>query len=243
MVDFVATQASLLLRYAFLHTYAHVCILMATLGIVIGQLFILKLGQLRRMLFPRSTKQALFGRFSLYRYSSFLRENTACLTFITSVNRLFSRALTAYILVNCPLNAMLMTVLLMTPTTRHSQASLSVEIQFFTVVSMLQQWLCTFAVHLQEAALNERLHRPSRRALHLVATLGGDRWAEKHGRLAVKLKVAQYIAAFHVPSTARYGITYWNGSLITMMSFAEFVLLYSQITMYSFKWFHEEKLL
>lgn len=209
VLNLTATQLFVLLRLTSLTCYAHACILMATLGVVIAQLIILKLSQLRRMLL---TPRQFFRHFRWVHYAAFLRRNNACLLFIASVNCLFSRALSAYLLVNCPLNCVLMAVLLFLPRPP------STEVKFFTIVFMIQQWVCTVAIHLQEAALNERLHRPSRRMLYLVAE---DRLLllNRENNLQLKVKIANYIAAFHVKQ--KYGITYFTGSLITMMSFAE----------------------
>lgn len=171
---------------------------MATLTVVLYQLLILKLGQLKRMLF---SPKRFFRLYNSLHYTSFLQQNIACLNFAACINNLTSRAITAYIAVNCPLNCVFMAILIMNP------QKLLPQVKFFIIVIMIQQWICVFGVHMQETELNKRLHRPCQRMLHLVAV---DRFLRLPSGtdkdLRLKVKIANYITAFHVMLTVKSGM-------------------------------------
>ncbi|KAH9398265.1 hypothetical protein TYRP_019276 [Tyrophagus putrescentiae] len=99
--------------------------------------------------------------------------------------------------------------------------SFSKVVVFYIAVVIVHQWICTFAIHLQVATLNVRLHKPSQRALYLTA----KNLHLKISNTNFKIKLHNYITFFHVPSNRRYGITYWGGSLITLNTFTELAWL------------------
>ena len=221
LVQLLVSEAHLFLLHGAFFTLVHVSILLATVGIVLTQLFTVKIEQVGRILVqPRK----LFARLNLFCYSRFLRENAAFLVSALQGNRMFSDLFLAFVLVNVPANCVLMVLLL-------TRKGLNLPVQFFMVAFILMQWTCNFAMHLQAVRINRQFHAPSKRVLRLMATdcllgvagtVAGTVVGGAGGsRLRLKLKLNHYIAAFHVPSTKRYGLMYGKISLISLMSFAE----------------------
>lgn len=187
--------------------YAHVCIIIATLAMLNVFLVFTKLSQNSRVI---NLPVPILKFRPYFFYNLFWKENVATVQHIVKLNLLLSRALTVYILVNSPIKGMLTAIMLVMKQPNSSTVNL------FTTPIILHQWFCTFGIHMILAALNEYLHRPSRRMLNLVAV---D--SRLNNNLRLKIKITNYISAFHVQPEKRYGITYWNGSLITMNTFIQ----------------------
>lgn len=171
----------------------------------------------------QKTKVVFWQKLALFAYSHFLRESVACWRLVCgNVNHFISRAFTAYLLVNCPLSCALGAMLLI----KGNQFNGAFYI--FTATFMLQQWVCTFAIHFLIVGVNWLIHQPVKLLMHLM----GSNFQLKLQNCKIKnstylsdfrlqIKLDAYIAAYHVRSERRYGFSYWKLSLVTMMSFAE----------------------
>ncbi|KAI2804024.1 hypothetical protein BLOT_008165, partial [Blomia tropicalis] len=71
-----------------------------------------------------------------------------------------------------------------------------------------------FIIHILIANVNEKLHCPVKRIIHLSVC---DRKLAKFTRM--KMKIHNYILAFHTKK--KYGITYMSFGLISMFSFGK----------------------
>lgn len=250
-------ELSLLALYSAIFIFAHTCLLMATLGIILIKLFFVKMAQIRKLIMvplpkkqsqvkspkpppplptilafkkapplplPKTTSASYF-----INYTAFLRENVHVLALIIKANDIYGRALFLFLLVNCPLNCALVALLLL--------GEQPFPVQFFIFIFVLQQFIAILAIHLLVAKLNDRIHLPVRRIMHLATN--DERIVDGSGcSLNFRYRIAAYIEAFYVEYCRQYGIRYWKFSIITIVTFCKYLVLYGQILLYSYKMFN-----
>ncbi len=269
-LQLATAETIVLLVQATFFVYLNACVLIGTLSIV--QLIVIR-GQLKKqgsLLMNAERKLQLLQQrqkgkrqqiFSLrLLFDRFLCRSVTCLKMVSgSFNDFLSRALSAYIWINCPLSCVL-TGLLLIIGDKFDTAFL-----FFSYAFLVQQWIGNFGIHLLVSGVNGLVHKPVKMVMHLLGSPGNifqnrpsekarpnrSKKYEKEGRskevnknFRLLLKLSDYVGAYHVHSEDRYGFSYWGfASLVTMMSFSEFVLLYTQVLIYSYKWFTADEFL
>ena len=204
--------AQFLLLYPVLLIFAHSCILMATLGIVLIQMVLVKLAQIRQILI-RKPNSIYFG----INYSAFLKQNIKLLSLILKANNPYGQALLIYISVNCPVNCAFMAILLVKP--------LTLIQDFFIIIFMGHQFICIFGIHLFMANLNKKIHKPVKMVFHLLVE--DKNFFINKSKVLLKLKLDNYIGAFHTKN--KYGIQYGSGGrfgLVTIKSFSKVIFYF-----------------
>ena len=178
------------------------CILMATFGTISIITMVIKLKQIRSLLYPRHLKMP-----SKSAYRLFLQHISVTMYYFSVANSSFGKAMFAFMVVNCPMNCVVVVAIL--NGVPKSDFSL-----FLISIFALQQFVGIFIIHILIANVNEKLHCPVKRTIHLSVC---DRKLAKFTR--IKMKIHNYILAFHTKK--KYGITYMSFGLISMFSFGK----------------------
>ncbi|KAI2804019.1 hypothetical protein BLOT_008160 [Blomia tropicalis] len=167
----------------------------------------IKLNQICKLLFPKRLKRP-----SRSAYRSFLKHMNETMYLFSVANLSLGKALFAYIIVNCPINCVIVVAIL-------NGSINSIISLFITSIYALHQFICIFIIHIFIVNLNSKLYKPVKRVIHLSLY---DRKLTKFSR--IKMKIHNYIITFHTKK--KYGITYASFGLITMPSFFKFIFLY-----------------
>src|SRR5699024_3267864 len=149
-------------------------VLVAVLGFLVSWIVYLKLGQIQR--FVRTIRPENFTHWQLYKL---LQYNVHFLQLLQDINQIYSKALFIFIILNGPLNALILMALLMRP--------LSVGFRIFYLLILITQFMYNFGVHLLAAILTPKFHAPAKR----MATLSIV--SKRCAGLRVKLTLARYI--------------------------------------------------
>ncbi len=204
---------------------------MGACGVVLAAAASAKVRQMRRFV-DRLTTYASFTPQSLV--GTLTSATTAYLTVLGDVNRVFGLALLLFTLINLPLNALLIMMLLFGQVL---QKSMKVIVCLFVAA----QLGFTFAITFFSAVLAIRLHQPVRRCLSLTAKGMGLQWVgvkvvvvlgekdqslgnnnRRRGQwrclwtLPHRLKLLRYIEAFH--SDRQFTVNYGSYGPISFQS-------------------------
>lgn len=227
-------EARLLLLDFCLYLFAHSHILLATLWIVALKVFAIKLENLGR---PPSLRQ--LGSIT-YFLNRFRVQLTTTLLAILSANRLFAKVLLVFMLVNCPLNGLLVCSLIV--------GQIAPLKMIFVGPVALEGFVFIFGIHLLTASVNKKIHQPSKQFVRLSLH-------NKYCKLKLRLRLHHFIEAFH--TRRKYGFTYHSVGLISMFTFVkaslslftgtvmnsafndlcyfQYLILYSELLMFVYK--------
>lgn len=203
-------EVRLLALYISLFMFAHSHILLATLWIVSLKVFAIKLKHLGK---PPITRQ--LGNIS-YFLNRFRLEITHTLLIILRVNRLFSKVLVLFMLINCPMNCLLVCSLIVGRIPGE-------KIVFVGPVSM-EGFVFIFGIHMMTASVNKKIHSPSKQFIRLNLY-------NKFCKLKYRVKLDNFIHTFH--TRRRYGFTYYLIGLISMFTFVKVRTTFFEITLSS----------
>ena len=198
--------------------YAHVCIILATFGTIAILAMGLKLNQICNLLYPKHLKKP-----SRSAYRSFLKHMGETIYLFSVANLSMGKALFAYIIVNCPINCVIVVAILKdTPN--------SLIASLISSAYALHQFVCIFMIHILVVNLNAKLHCPVKRVIHLSFH---DRKLANFPRM--NIKIHNYIMAYN--TNKKYGITYASFGLITMSSFVKvnlflYTLIFAKLTFF-----------
>ena len=182
--------------------YAHVCILMSAFGTTTIIAMAIKWKQIQNLLYPKHLKMP-----SRRSYNLFLKHTSVTLYLFSVANSSFGKAMFSYLVVNCPINCVIVVAILI------GVPNSPINLIIFSIYA-LQQFVCIFIIHIFIVNVNEKLHSPVKRVIHLSIC---DRKLAKFSR--TKMKICNYIMAFHTKK--RYGVTYMSFGLISVSSFGK----------------------
>ena len=180
--NIIRGEISLCILFITVIIYAHACILLATFGLITTLIIILYLKQIQRLLFPRKKYSEMPSQLT---YKSFLKHIIHIMQLFPIGNYTFGKAFFVYMVINCPINCVLIIILL------NNQIDSIITI-FFILMFVLHQLNCIFGFHIFVANANSKIHSPIKRMIYLYFH---DRKFSSFTRL--KLKVHNYIMAFH----------------------------------------------
>ena len=160
LAQLILSELSLMLLYLALLTLCHAAGLLITLVFVFLHLCFVKLGQVGEIVAQKKIGNCFCAPFQLpINYRRFLRENARVLGVIFGANRLFAKPLYIFILVNVPINAGQLAMLLLL---QQSGSRASFLEQFFILFTWFQQLVCIVGMHVVAAQLNGAVHWPSK---------------------------------------------------------------------------------
>lgn len=227
LIAFVCMQVN-----AFTLYLCHIWLIMAD-GIVsmviltFSSIFFIRLSQIDQLLksgHHSSSRSSSGGRApSEARLRAFFTYHTETFRHILYANCYFGPLLFIYLVLLVPVNS---AYLVLT-----AVGTFNFLGTFFYANSILFQFLAIILFHLIAASYTSRIHRGVKQLPGIMA-----RAASGQLSLDVKLKCAHYIFKFQ---GKKYGISYseprYGFGLISMASFTKFVLLYSELIMFTFK--------
>nr|XP_027196081.1 uncharacterized protein LOC113790592 [Dermatophagoides pteronyssinus] len=132
---------------------------------------------------------------------------------------IYSRALLIFLAINIPFNCYQLIFL--------TYRTDNWKIRYFCGSIWFQQVICIFGIHLMFAMCNDSFQKSSKRFISLLAINHRKFHQIDFGR---QLKITNYGESFHTKN--KYGLTYGNVELVSMMEFVKFSLLYSQALMF-----------
>ncbi|KAH9398863.1 hypothetical protein TYRP_018676 [Tyrophagus putrescentiae] len=157
-------------------------------------------------------------------FAQFTRNDIQNFEILFTLNRTFGRLFLNYFLVNVPISAYVLVILLFGPT--------DLVVKLFLAAFVTQQIVVIFMTHFAFAMLSNRAHRASGHLLSLMANQQDHRIGFFRCRFTLFF---QTIVRLH--TTKKYGISYGAIMLITMTSFTRFLLYYGKLLIMSYKVF------
>lgn len=191
--------------------------IVAHFGVIIMLMGALRLRQVSRFI-NSLTPSNLKYRLNL---PSFLKINDFTVRLAPDINRIYGKAIFAFLLVGLPTNSILMMML----ANRH--LSLSVQLIFLVVVFFEIFFL--FIIHLSSALIVLKLHQPVKRLMSISLGYRGL-------SLSWKLKLTRYFEQFH--STNQFTVNYGNAGKITIHSFSKHLMYYLKMLIFAWKIIH-----
>ncbi|KAH9403649.1 hypothetical protein TYRP_014834 [Tyrophagus putrescentiae] len=224
------TEARFALLYAVLYLFAHAHILLATLWIVCLKMISIKL----KLLCKLPTRWNCFtGPEMRHFLTNFKVDLTRTLLLVFSANRFFSSVLVFFLAINCPLNGILVSLLILN--------RIPLLKACFVGPVALEEFIFIFGIHLLIANVNKKIHRPAVAVLHRIFMEKARQMAsttEATNKMtpqsSTHFKISLLIQAFAF-TRKRYGFTYANFGRISLMAFVRYLLLYSQLLMFVLK--------
>lgn len=159
------------------------------------------------------------GRFNGIRLHNFLSSHCRSVQNIMSINRIYSRMLLLFFLINYPLNAECIMLLL------HNK-SMSLAMTGNACSYLMYQFHFIFAIHFLATGYSNRIHRFTKPMMHIYVHQGLDRKQS----LGCVFRMCVYIEQFH--STKRLGLTYGPLGVISFLAFLKFTFLYVRFMFY-----------
>lgn len=217
----VVTELRLVALYAVLYLFAHAHILLATLWIVSLRLISTKL----KLLCKLSSSNLGLCKMLV----SFKTEYTKTLFLVLSANRFFSPVLLLFLAINCPLNGLLVSLLILGRVPLLKAA--------FVGPVALEEFIFIFGIHLLIANVNKKVHRPVVAVVHrlfmeqVVQQLSVKVACSKS---IIHLKMSLFIQSLAF-TRKKHGFSYGNFGRISLMGFVKYQLLYSQLLMFVIK--------
>src|SRR5699024_2626879 len=135
----------------------------------------------------------------------FLYHNNQYLQTIADISRIYGYAFLVYILVSCPTNTTLITML--------AFRKMSIVLHLGILVVVWNQLLFIFVVHIFAAVLSEKIHKPAKPLISFFVH------SSRNLNFRTKIKLHFYIEQFH--SKKLYGLTYGNISVVSFQSFGK----------------------
>lgn len=155
--------------------------------------------------------------------SFFLKETVLALVYLDNFNAIYGIVLFAYILINMPINALLLMMLFV-------NGKLSFTVQLVFVLMCITQILFLLAISYACALLSLKFHRPAKILLGSVAK--PKNWSQQS--LLTQLKLLRYLEHFH--TLKLHTVNYGNGhSQITMQNFGRHLFFYVRLMLFAFK--------
>lgn len=189
-------------------------VLTGVLGLVVALISAIKLKQVEEYvketisaISTSSTRKSSLSPVSISSFlNRFLTQNDISLRWLSDVNRIYGVAILGYMLINMPLNAILMMMLLM--------GKLKRSLIMVVVILAATQMLIIFVINLFCAILSRQLHRPAKCILRLSIreSEGRLRWLSR-----VRLKMAFYIERFHTKN--EFTVTFGKVAKINFPNF------------------------
>ena len=201
--------------------------LTAVLGILVGVISAIKLQQLK--VFVNGSMGSISAASSTMNSSPthllacintffgvFSAHNVVSLRWLADVNRLYGPSIFGFMLINVPLNAILVMMLLL------GRLKLALVPVVFCLVAV--QMLIIFAINLAGAVLSRQLHRPAKKILRLslLSQSLGVKWL-KWQQFRLQLRMALYIERFHTKN--QFTVNYGRHGRITFESFGRVTFL------------------
>ncbi|KAH7638149.1 hypothetical protein HUG17_9254 [Dermatophagoides farinae] len=215
-----------LILFIGLYVFAHVTILMATIGIAYLLTVYIYSWQTDQLLHcdnhhqhrhhNRNNKSSINLRCML---KQFQVRHTKNLERIQTGN-IYSRALLIFLLPNIPFNCYLLVFVIFTQTTW--------IIRFISCSVIIEEFAGIFGIHLLFALANRQFQKSSITFMHILAKK--HQHINRHIYIANRLKIINYGQNFHAKN--KYGFTYGKLELITMNECVKYLLLYSQLLMF-----------
>lgn len=163
------------------------------------------------------------GRLTESHFNCFLRENHRSLLFLTDATRIYGNLLFGFFLLNTPLNATILMMLLL-----GSTSQMTGSIRLFLGFVFIAQIFIMALFSIYPTILSLKLHAPSRRLLALPAK-HRNQWSLK-GRL----KLSFYLEQFHTLN--RYTVDLGKfGGKITYASTGRHVFFYLKLLIFAYK--------
>lgn len=189
--------------------------IISTTGLSFSLIFLLRLKQINAILNRKN-----FSKIDLYRFTHF---HSQTLVHILYADRYFGSLLLGYTICIMPISAILAMGII------RNKFTLFSTIFFVSLLIFVYDGMMGF--HFIASVYSNFLHKCRYQLLHWqVYITGNNRFLTKD-----RLHLHCYISKVNV--TKRYGITFTNIGLISFGSFTKFLLMYSELLMFSYKLF------
>ncbi|KAH9394158.1 hypothetical protein TYRP_021292 [Tyrophagus putrescentiae] len=221
-------EVNALLFFISLGAFAHIANLSVTIGVTTVLLHFILLSQIKQLLFfSGNLISRRSSTFTTAVTRKFISHQTSALLQVLAFDRLFGSLLFAYILANCPLNALACSLLIQG---RLEGANSKGDLKGNLVQFVIGQFIPFFAVHVMAAKYSRKLHTPTLRVLSLNVQNRMRLSGSSNSSIRDQHQVMRFVEHFH--TTSPYGITYAGMGLVTMVTFAKFCMYYHQFLMY-----------
>lgn len=155
----------------------------------------------------------------------FTRYHTQTVLLVIGSNQLFGGLVLGFIVSGLPINSYFALLL--------SMGTFNRMVTFIFSVIFTFQLIVILGFHLLAAMYSSRIHVCSKRLFHWSSVP-----AEASSRdLSYRLKLAHYIEKFH--TIKPYGVNYGSFGSISFYSFAKFILLYTELLMYWYRFIRD----
>lgn len=189
--------------------------IISTTGLAFSLIFLLRLRQINALL-----KKKDFGKLDLYRFTYF---HSQTLVHVLYVDRYFGSLLLGYTICIMPISAIIAMGLI------RGQFALFSAFFFVSLLVFVYDGMIGF--HFIASVYSSFLHKCRFQLLHWqVFITGDDRFSTRD-----RLHLQNYIQKVNV--NKRYGITFRNVGLISFGSFTKFLLLYTELLLFSYRLF------
>lgn len=221
LLAYLFFQGTALVTLVTFHIGIRPLTIVAHFGVIIMLMGALRLTQISRFI-NSLTPSNLKHRLNL---PSFLKRNDFTVRLAPDINRIYGKAIFAFLLVGLPTNS----ILIMMLANRHL---LSISVQLIFLVIVLFQVFFLFIIHLSSALIVLKIHRPVKRLMSISIGYRGL-------SLSWKLKLTRYFEQFH--STNQFTVNYGNAGKITIHSFSKHLIYYLKMLIFAWKIMHNLK--
>ena len=213
-------EVNALLFFISLGAFVHIANLSVTIGVTTVLLHFILLSQIKQLLFfSGNLISRRSSTFTTAVTRKFISHQTSALLQVLAFDRLFGSLLFAYILANCPLNALACSLLIQG---RLEGANSKGDLKGNLVQFVIGQFIPFFAVHVMAAKYSRKLHTPTLRVLSLNIQNRmrlNFNSSSTSSSIRDQHQVMRFVEHFHTASP--YGITYAGMGLVTMVTFAK----------------------
>lgn len=200
LIDYAFHMFNLTLLLGGMIGFAHIFILVASLATV--QLAFLYIRAMQNCQLIKDTVK----RFNWGNIQRFIRNDVRTFEMVFIMNQTFGKIFLAFILVNCPINAYLVMVIML--------GKASGFVAFVIITFGIQQVVGIFLIHLGVAYFTKQIHHSGKLLIHLIVEN-----QHKVGDFRTKFILGRAIHRIH--TKRRYGITYGGFGLITLKTFVQ----------------------
>ena len=163
-----------------------------------------KMQQSQQLIVSKWTNRTL----KLYKpnFTLFIREHVQTLQLMTHANEMISISLSTFMMVHNPLNCLLISTLIL--------KDLSFYTKLYVMAFVVIQFYANFGIHLMVSKINDKFNK-----LGKIFVL---KWGENCSNLTnirQKIRADCFIFAFN--TRKKYGITYFNIALMSLLSFSK----------------------
>lgn len=190
--------------------------LVGIMGILLQTMAYIKVNQLNEYVYQLKSTTFTYRQFHFYN-----KEIAFALVFLADVNRIYGTAIQLFLLINCPLNSLLMVALFMDVFANH--------LLVLVYIILAIQMTFIFVIHFFCITVCTKFHTPAKAFIYLFV----------HSKLVKfycvreRLKLANYIEQFHTKNV--FTVTYGRYGKITYQSFFKHIFFYIKFLLFTYK--------